>query len=235
MKDFNSFIEKLGPERVISILSSMVSESRMRRIDEVLANRICGLTAVMVRLHDPHNGAAVIRTAEGLGLQHIHAVEAGEPYRFATGITLGCEKWMTVHRHQDFESCRRQLSDQGFSCWAAVPDAPVPLPCVEKSSRAALVFGNERDGLDPQVIRGCDGLFRLPMWGFAGSFNLSVSVALSLMHLVQVYRERLGEPGDLHQEEKTRLKALWLCHSIRSAPQLLARASETPWAGGTLA
>lgn len=225
--DFDRWIEDRGPDWVTETLSAWVSERRLARIEQVLAHRLQGVTVVLVRLYDPHNGAAVLRTAEGMGLQDVHAVEAADqPFRASPKVTIGCDKWLDVHRHADMATCRRVLVEQDFELWGAVVGATRAVTDIPHDRKVALVFGNERDGLSDEERALCDAEFRLPMWGFSESYNLSVSVGMSLHHVVPRYRGRLDGTGDLPEDRKARLRALWLYRSVRGADAILRRANQ---------
>lgn len=226
MVSFERFERELGTAGIVRVLERWAAADRAERVEQILDKRLRGVTVVLVRLHDAHNGAAVLRTAEGLGIQHVHAVESTEPLRFSPNITIGCEKWMTIHRHGEFDSCSSALRSDGYGLWAAVPDGGCRLSMVPDDGPVALVLGNEREGLTPDVVEQCDGAFSLPMWGFTRNYNLSVSAALALAEMCERYRKRIGRPGDLGKQERASLRALWLFHSVRAAPMLLARAVE---------
>ena len=81
------------------------------------------------------------------------------------------------------------------------------------------MFGSEREGLTSGAIADADGTFHIPMHGFTGSFNLSVSVALTVHRTAARVREGLGRQGDLPPERVERLRALWYCLSARAAGQ----------------
>jgi len=224
---FRRHLDVFGPARMAALLEPWVGEDRRRRIEAVLENRIKGVTVVMVGLHDPHNGAAVIRTAEAMGLQEVWTVEDSEPYRLSSKVTRGCHRWVTVNRFRDFETCTVSLRLRGYALWAAIPGTGVPADRIRQEGPLALVFGNERDGLKPEVVERCEGSFHLPMRGFTGSYNLSVSVALSLSEVVSHFRAGLPTTGDLTPEDRELLRARWLYQMVRAADQILEREAET--------
>ena len=54
--------------RIIEVLRPFVKDSRMERLSRVVSGRHAGLHLILENVHDPHNAAAVLRTAEGLGV-----------------------------------------------------------------------------------------------------------------------------------------------------------------------
>jgi len=217
----------MNPLSEIEILREFVSEARQRRIEQVLSARLGGLTVVLENLHDPHNGAAALRSVEGFGLCELHVVEAVEPFKFSSKVTQGCEKWVAIHRYPTFEACAAALHARGFSLWAALPPsvgAPtVDVEALDVAHPTALVFGNEHAGLTPEAAARCDGRFSIPMTGFTGSFNLSVSVALSVFECAHRRRAVLGG-GDLDEAARTVLRARWYRLSVDAAEAILRRA-----------
>ena len=83
---------------MIAALAELVSDERQARIERVLDARLDGLTVVLENLHDPHNGAAALRSVEAVGLSTVHVVEGTERFRFSSAVTIGCEKWVTTRR-----------------------------------------------------------------------------------------------------------------------------------------
>ncbi len=219
-------LEEKGPDWVASVLAPFVSQSRLERIDKVLASRLTRLTVCLVNLYDPHNGAAVIRTAEAMGLSEIHAAQpSSQAFRVSPKITIGCEKWIDIHRHRDTQTMAAHLHERGFRLWGAVVDAQVPIDEIPLDDKIALVFGNERDGLSETDVAALDGTFSLPMWGFTQSYNLSVSVGMSLMNMLPKLRGHHPH-GDLAPEETKRLHALWMAKSVKAARAILVRARD---------
>jgi tRNA G18 (ribose-2'-O)-methylase SpoU len=49
-----------------------------------------------------------------------------------------------------------------------------------KQTKIALVFGNEADGVNEEVIKCCDGAIEIPQFGSKHSFNISVSAGIVL-------------------------------------------------------
>lgn len=239
-----------SPDDVVAALAPQLTAERRARIEEVLAQRLAGLTVVLEDLHDPHNGAAALRSVEGFGLCELHVVEQAEPFRSSADeparqsragwmrprsarsprlsqrVTQGCQKWVAVQRHPDFAACAAALHARGFSLYAAVPGAALTVDQIDVSRPAALVFGNEHAGLTSAAQAACDATFAIPMAGFTQSFNLSVSVALSVYDTTRRRRAQLGgAPGDVPDEERARLRARWYALSMdeRAAEGLVAR------------
>ena len=59
---------------VSSVLGKFAAPERVDRLSEVLAKRRAGLHIVLENVENPYDVAAIMRTAEGLGVHHLHCV-----------------------------------------------------------------------------------------------------------------------------------------------------------------
>jgi len=216
-------IREHGPEQIMRALEPFVSDARRARFEAVLAARLSSLTVVLEDLYDAHNGAAAIRSIEAFGLSEVHAIEGANPFRYSTGITMGCERWLDIHRYTDIESCAATLKQRGMVLTATLPDADATLEDLDGGKPRALIFGNEHEGVSPRALELCDELVRIPMFGFTESFNLSVSVALTLQWAAARRRHALGAAGDLKEEKKQWLRARWYAVGVRGAAGIIER------------
>src|SRR5215472_13836715 len=113
----------IPPARVCAELGPLLFDDRRARIDEAAASRLGGLRVLIENLHDPHNGAAVLRSAEAFGVQRIDVVESAEKFRFSPDVTQGCEKWLDVVRHPTLAGALAAQRADGFALYATVPGA----------------------------------------------------------------------------------------------------------------
>ena len=196
---------------------------RKERVDQVVSRRLRGLTLVLEQVHDPHNLAAVLRTAEGFGLQDVHVVEAPGGFRPNAAVTQGADKWIDVHKHRDSVSCAAALRGQGFALYGSRLEGEAvdveALPFAQDGKKLALIFGNEHEGLSARLASACEGFFKIPMLGFAQSFNVSVAVGITLSTAV-LARRRLGLGGDLNPEEQEALRRRFYALAVKQGARL---------------
>src|SRR5436305_12463340 len=80
-----------------AFVASLMTPERLARIDAVIEARLQSVTAVLDRLVDPHNVAAILRTSEGLGLCAVHIVPGQDHDAFAhRKVTQDAHKWIDV-------------------------------------------------------------------------------------------------------------------------------------------
>lgn len=212
-------------ERVLEVLRPYVSEARQRRMTEVLHARTREVTVVLEDVMNDHNGAAVMRTADALGLMEIHVVTGPEGFRASRKVARGSQRWVEVIRHDSVEAAYAALRGRGYKIWAATVHGQsfVPVNDIPREQRVALVFGNELDGLSDSAQGEADARFRVPMHGFVESLNISVAAALALSAVVEP-RRQAGTLAPLDADERLCIEARWYRQSVRASAQLLARA-----------
>ena len=96
---------------------------RQLRLERSAARRIAGLHCALEHCEDRGNRAAMLRTAEALGLLHIHEVApVGHEQGRARGVAGGGEKWLQVHVHATAAELRAALPSE-MQLLAALPPA----------------------------------------------------------------------------------------------------------------
>ena len=195
---------------------------RKERIEGVLAQRTRTLTVVLDRLEDHFNMAAVLRTCEGMGIQEVHIVKNPlVPWTPNWRVTQGCDKWLDLHRYDDFASCSAALKARGFRVLvSAIREGGQSLFEVDFSPKVALVFGNERYGVSDEVLALADGTFWIPMFGFTQSFNISAAASACVTRAVAWRGEHLGVGGDLTPEEAEALRQQFYRLSVKQRGRL---------------
>jgi tRNA (guanosine-2'-O-)-methyltransferase len=208
-------------EEVIAALGEVLGVERAARLDAVAASRLAGIVVVIENLHDPHNGAAALRTSEAVGLVEVRTV--GTPLRFSERITQGCDKWLELAADADIDSCAAALKVRGFRLCAAVPGAKVELEELDALTPTAFLVGNEHAGLSERARQLADVEYRIPLDGFSQSLNLSVACALTVYTHARRRREALGRRGDLDPAPLAALRARYYKKDLRGADAIVER------------
>jgi len=181
------------------------------KIERVISGRLKGLACVCENFEKPHNAAAILRTCEALGILNVYIVEEDVPFEPAKGVTQGAEKWIILHRFRRAERAIAALKETGYEIYGAVPrEGSLSLEELPADRPLALAFGAEATGLSEKFLSACAGTFRIPMWGFSQSLNVSVAAAIALYHCARARRRYLGREGDLSSEELSALRARYL-------------------------
>ncbi len=199
-------------------LVPFLSETRVRRMEEVLARRTDRLLLVLDNLYDPHNLSAILRTAEGFGLQHV-LLTGLVPEGVNPQIVRGAQRWLTIRRETDARRALEGLKGAGFTVAATVlSDGAVSPREFRPQGPVALVMGNEHEGLGPVWVEGADVHLKIPMDGFVQSLNVSVAAGIFLYEFLgcPAFDER-GLPG----AEADALAVAWVRKSVPHAAKIL--------------
>lgn len=208
-------------------LEGFATPERCERMRDVLSRRIGNLRVVLEDLQDPHNSSACLRTTEIFGLQHLYNIQNLYKFYINRDVAMGAHKWLTLHRYSrrqqdNTTACLEELKGQGFTIVAAaLAEDSVSLYDLPVDRPLAICFGNERNGLSPRALELADVTMQIPMLGFTQSFNISVSVALTLQELTR--RIRLGTGWELPADEQRETYLAWLSKTI-PRPELHMRA-----------
>ncbi|HEX7604035.1 MAG TPA: RNA methyltransferase [Polyangiaceae bacterium] len=208
--------ERHDPERVIALLEPLVLERRRDRLLQVIEQRLGSVTVLFDAPHDPHNGAAVVRTCEAFGVQTLHVVQRKETFLAASSVSKGAEKWVDVLTYDGPAGALAAVRADSMEMVGAHPDGELAPEDLAGIPRLCLVLGNERDGITADLAAACTRRVRVPMRGFIDSLNVSVTAAILLSHATK------NRPGDLDAATRRRLFARGLYFSVPKADQVLA-------------
>ncbi|MDQ2068903.1 tRNA (guanosine(18)-2'-O)-methyltransferase TrmH [Natronospira bacteriovora] len=167
-----------------------MTPERLQKLHDTLNRRQPDLTVLMDDVHKSHNLSAVMRTADAVGIQDIHAVSPDrsvQRYRIMSG---GSRKWVATHIHPDIPTAADKLKASGHRIVAAhfSPRAR-DFREVDYTRPTALLLGNELSGVSEQGSALADEHVIIPMLGMVASLNVSVAAALILY---EAQRQRLA-------------------------------------------
>ena len=191
---------------------SLLTKERLARIDAVVSARLRSVTVVLDRLLDAHNVAAVLRTAEALGIARVDVVPHDKRDKGAhRRVTQDADKWLDVRIDPSGAQVARRLAEDGFAVYAGHLDARArPYTAIPTDRPVALLFGNEHEGPSDETLGACTGTFRIPMAGFTQSFNVSVAAGIALSQICSARRAFLRSAGDLPRDERQMLRSRFL-------------------------
>ncbi len=204
------------PDGVISTLEALSEERRRERILAVTRQRVGSVALLMDMPRDPHNGAAVVRSADAFGVPEVHAVLREEAFVAGHRVAQGSERWVEVVQHGTATDAIGALRGRGFRLVATHPKGALVPADLASIERVCLVLGNEHDGISEALTAAADESVRIPMRGYVESLNLSVAAAVLLAAALA------GRVGDLSPAEERRLYAVGLFRSVPRADEILA-------------
>ena len=154
-----------------------------------------GTLPARVILHDVrslYNVGAFFRTADAVGLDRVclSGITGRPPHREISKTALGAEDHVEWEACPDVVSYLDQLRSQEHEIVAIETCAhSVDLFDWRPGFPVAVLFGNEVDGLPPDLLARCDTYVRLPMRGIKHSLNVATAGGVVLYELLRKYRE----------------------------------------------
>ena len=149
------------------------------------------LIVICDELTDPHNLGAILRSAECAGA---HGVII--PKRRSVGLTAvvakasaGAVEYMKVARVTNINNAIAELKEKGVWIFGTAAEGSIPMYQADLTGPAAIVIGNEGQGMSPLVRKNCDVTVTIPMKGRISSLNASAAASILLYEAV---RQRLG-------------------------------------------
>ncbi len=205
---------------LINHLSQYVSENKRERIQDVLAFRTRYVSLVLEDIYKDQNASATLRTCECLGVQDIHVIENNSSFSIDEEVTIGSSKWITLYRYRNKNenntaNCFTSLREKGYTIIATTPNRDAQtLEEISLAVKPAFVFGNEESGLSDYALQSADRHVRLPMYGFTQSYNISVSVAVTLSYIInELHASAIA--WHLRDDEKKELTLEWYRKIVR--------------------
>ena len=160
-------------------------------LEEAASRGEAPLIVICDELSDPHNLGAILRSAECAGAHGIII-----PKRRSVGLTAtvakasaGAVEYMKVARVTNINNAIAELKEKGVWIYGTAAEGSIPMYKADLTGPAAIVIGNEGDGLGQLVRKNCDMLVHIPMSGRISSLNASAAASILLYEAV---RQRLN-------------------------------------------
>lgn len=206
------------PADAWKLLSPSLTEQRRVKLERLAEARTRRVRLVMQDTHHPHNVSACLRSAEAFGVADVDLVCHREKFKPST-VARGVAGWLRLWRHDSISEAALALKKAGFCLAAGVPPSPqsIPLDELPLDRPIALVFGNEKLGVDSAWNQHLDLRFTIPMYGMVESLNISVSAAIAMQALTARGRRELSPTEFFFDSSgKTALLNAWICRQVRS-------------------
>ncbi len=170
-----------------------MSPERFARIKQMLNRRQPELTLCLEQVHKPHNLAAIIRTADAVGVSAVHATWFDKETRLkGNKSATGSQNWVEVNSHETTPEAIAALREQGMQIIATnLSDTAIDFREVDYTKPTAILMGQEKHGISQEALALADQDVIIPMVGMCQSLNVSVASAL-ILYEAQRQRELAG-------------------------------------------
>lgn len=148
------------------------------------------LTVVLDNVRSQNNIGSVFRTSDAFRVERIClcGICSTPPHRDIHKTALGAEESVAWSYHEETADCIKALKSEGYKIYAVEQvDDSIKLNALPESlgQKVAVVFGNEVEGVQEELLPLCDGSIEIPQQGTKHSLNISCAAAIVLWELWQ--------------------------------------------------
>lgn len=147
-----------------------------------------GIEIILDNIRSAHNVGSVFRSADSFKADKVWlcGICATPPSAEIHKSALGAEFSVEWGYEKDTLSLVKRLKEEGYivlSVEQTVNSVMLDKFKPETGRKYALVFGNEVDGVQQEVVDASDGVLEIPQYGTKHSLNISVSAGIVLWHI----------------------------------------------------
>lgn len=188
-KEFSNLVNKYCPNSNTQGIIAMLSEVKSLTLDELIEQAFeqteKPILVLLDKIEDPQNIGAIARSVECAGANGLilttknTAPITSSAIKTSAGAILQLPITKITSVQQTIETLKRKnfwiigTSDKAERLYTErIYDAPI-----------VIVFGNEGKGLSNAVLKNCDFLVKIPMYGRIESLNVSVAAGIVLFEI----------------------------------------------------
>lgn len=154
-----------------------ISVEEFKEIDKI------PVVVILDNVRSMHNIGSVFRTADAFLIQKVYlcGITATPPHKEIRKTALGATESVEWEHVKDIQDLVSNLKSQGYSILSIEQaEGSVNLSDFEIQSdqKYALIFGNEVDGVQQEVINQSDYCLEIPQSGTKHSLNISVCAGI---------------------------------------------------------
>lgn len=157
---------------------------------DVVSNEETKLVLILDGITDPQNFGAILRVADGFGVDLVVI-----PEHESVGLTpaaikasAGASEWVAVTQVTNLARAMETLKEKEFWVYAATADGD-HADNIDFSGKVALVMGSEGKGVRRNVLEHADRTVSIPMFGHVDSFNVASAAAVLCYEVVRQTRK----------------------------------------------
>ena len=166
---------------------ALISPKEFSSLDDIFVSGRIPFLLLLDGIQDPQNLGAIIRTAEGAGVDGIIL-----PERRSVGlsetvslVSSGALEYLKVARVKNLARAMDDLRDRGIWLVGAEGGYKELWDDFDYKLPIGLVLGSEGKGLRPLIRKKCDKILSIPLLGSMTSLNVSAAASIFLYEVVR--------------------------------------------------
>lgn len=150
---------------------------------------------ILHNIRSVHNVGSIFRTADAAGVSKIYLTgytptpldRFGRARRDFSKVSLGAEKTILWEKEEDLTRLIGRLKEKRFFIIAVEQSSrAVDYKTIALPEKAAIIFGNETEGISKNILDAVDVIAEIPMRGEKESLNVSVSAGIALFRMKNI-------------------------------------------------
>lgn len=157
---------------------------------------------ILHNIRSLYNVGSIFRTADGAGVDKVYLTgytglpvdRLGKVRLEVHKVALGAEKYVEWQQYKNISDLIKKLKKEKFFVIALEQHSKAidykhfntsmyGSKDFKKASGLALIVGNEVRGLSKQILKKCDAVIEIPMYGKKESLNVSVAAGIALFSI----------------------------------------------------
>jgi 23S rRNA (guanosine2251-2'-O)-methyltransferase len=164
------------------------SELERKTIEQFKESEKSPIVIVLDNVRSQSNVGSIFRTADAFLTSAVYlcGITAKPPHREIQKTALGATESVTWKYYSETTDAIKDLREAGYNI-VGIEQAEGSVGLqdfrINKGAQYALIFGNEVNGVDQEIINLCDQCVEIPQFGTKHSFNIAISVGIVLWEL----------------------------------------------------
>jgi tRNA G18 (ribose-2'-O)-methylase SpoU len=155
------------------------------------------VTVLLDNIRSAFNIGSFFRTADAASIERLIlcGISSFPPHKGVLKTSLGAEETVPWEHVENSIEAASRMRARGYQLAVVETGArSVDLFDWEPAFPVCVIFGNELEGVRPDVLAMCDTYVRIPMLGLKHSLNVGTAGGIVMYELLRKYRE-LIRPG----------------------------------------
>jgi tRNA G18 (ribose-2'-O)-methylase SpoU len=175
-----------------------MEELDRKSVEEFKQSDKTPIVVVLENIRSAYNVGSVFRTSDAFLINAIYLVgyTAQPDHKEIKKTALGAEETVVWKHFADTAEAITDLKENGYKVYAveqAEGSFKLNAIHIKMDEKIAVIFGNEKAGVEQSTIHLCDGCIEIPQLGMKHSLNIATAVGVVLWELVRNILKRQAD------------------------------------------
>ena len=186
VEKLNRFTRK-NHQGVVALISPILYHDLEKLVPMIYESGRVPLMMVLDGITDVRNFGAIARTAECAGVDGLIIPQKGAAmiHEDAVKTSAGALLSVPVCRHYNLTEAVRYLKNSGIRAIGATEKSGITFYETSFIDPVAIIMGSEDRGISGAVLKMCDELVSIPLFGNISSLNVSVAASLLMYEAIR--------------------------------------------------